>query len=123
VAPIADRLRGRIRIKKLFDLLRPLLAAKWIVDSGTLPPMTFEELLRPLQEAPDLALLQSIRRLEAAKAVAKEGELHQPEPLLMEFIEGQNERCRKAYEAMEDGTIEDKASVEAFFLAALEKWA
>ena len=29
---------GRIKIKKLFYILRPLLAAKWIVETGAIPP-------------------------------------------------------------------------------------
>ena len=34
-----------VRIKKYFYVIRPLLAAKWIADHGTQPPMLFRELL------------------------------------------------------------------------------
>ena len=34
-----------VRIKKYFYVIRPLLAAKWIADHGTQPPMLFSELL------------------------------------------------------------------------------
>lgn len=41
-----EYLKGDIvRIKKYFYVLRPLLAAKWIVDKRTAPPMRFEELV------------------------------------------------------------------------------
>ena len=34
-----------VRIKKYFYVIRPLLAAKWVVDKKTQPPMLFSELL------------------------------------------------------------------------------
>lgn len=34
-----------VRIKKYFYVIRPLLAAKWVVDRKTQPPMLFSELL------------------------------------------------------------------------------
>lgn len=34
-----------VRIKKYFYVIRPLLAAKWIVDKKTQPPMLFSELI------------------------------------------------------------------------------
>lgn len=38
-------LGDKVRIKKYFYVIRPILAAKWIVDQGTQPPMLFSELL------------------------------------------------------------------------------
>lgn len=35
----------KVRIKKYFYVIRPLLVAKWIVDHGTQPPMLLRELL------------------------------------------------------------------------------
>ncbi|MDO4531976.1 MAG: nucleotidyltransferase domain-containing protein, partial [Bacillota bacterium] len=34
-----------VRVKKYLYVLRPLLAAKWVLDRKTAPPMLFEELL------------------------------------------------------------------------------
>lgn len=34
-----------VRIKKNFYVIRPLLAAKWVVNKKTQPPMLFSELL------------------------------------------------------------------------------
>ena len=41
---------GEGRLKKFFYVLRPLLAARWIAERGTLPPMTFAALLPMLTE-------------------------------------------------------------------------
>ena len=38
---------GRIQIKMLFYVLRPLLACRWIQHTGTQPPTEFEELMTP----------------------------------------------------------------------------
>jgi len=41
-----DYLTGEeVRLKKYFYALRPILAAKWVVDQQTAPPMLFEELV------------------------------------------------------------------------------
>jgi len=36
---------GQIRLKKLFYVLRPLLAAKWIIEKGEIPPITLDALM------------------------------------------------------------------------------
>lgn len=113
----------RIKIKKLFYILRPLLAAHWIVEKGSVPPMTFEELLVPLKVAERSALLAAIRRLEEAKRHAVEGELHLPEDILLEFIAEQDETSRKAYEAMSEDGPEQRQILETFFLESLGRWA
>ena len=41
---------GEGRLKKFFYVLRPLLAASWVAERQTLPPMTFEALLVMLNE-------------------------------------------------------------------------
>lgn len=35
-----------VRIKKYFYVIRPLLAAKWVMEKGTQPPMLFSELVK-----------------------------------------------------------------------------
>lgn len=42
---------GEGRLKKFFYVLRPLLAARYIAEHQSLPPMTFEALLPMLREA------------------------------------------------------------------------
>ena len=35
-----------VKLKKYFYALRPVLAARWVADNGTAPPMPFEDLVR-----------------------------------------------------------------------------
>ena len=69
-----------VKIKKYFYVIRPLLAAKWVVDKKTQPPMLFSELidaelpkdLRPIidelldmkQRMPEMGLAHRIKELD-----------------------------------------------------------
>ena len=56
-----EYLKGEeVRLKKYFYALRPLLAAKWIVDKQVAPPMLFDELVSAELEP---ALLPEVERL------------------------------------------------------------
>ena len=53
-----------VKLKKYFYVLRPILAAKWIISHGTPPPMLFSELMdAELDEAvrPDVEKLLDIK--------------------------------------------------------------
>lgn len=100
-----------VKIKKYFYVIRPLLAAKWIVDTKTQPPMLFSELmaaelptelratvenlLEMKQNMPEMGLAPKIRvlddfidmELEAVKKAADEEEtLNRDWTLLDEFF-------------------------------------
>ena len=54
-----------VRIKKYFYVIRPLLAAKWILDKRTAPPMLFEELVEAELEMklrPELSHLLEMKK-------------------------------------------------------------
>ncbi len=60
-----------MRLKKLFYVLRPLLACRWIRATGAQPPTAFEQLVTAAWVSPDERAL--IHELEVAKAAAGEG--------------------------------------------------
>lgn len=72
-------------IKKYFYILRPLLAAHWILNQTTVPPMEFAPLLAQLEG--NAALYTTIVELTKAKIAANEGDKIVPIPLIQEFIE------------------------------------
>ncbi len=86
---VADtHLQGeRVRIKKIFYVLRPLLACRWIRQAGTQPPTAFERLV----EAPWMAPAERhlIRELEHAKAVALESEGAPMAPAVRAWIDAE----------------------------------
>jgi predicted nucleotidyltransferase len=77
-------------IKKYFYILRPLLAAHWILDKATVPPMEFAPLLAQLEDKE--ALHSTIVELTKAKIAANEGDKIAPIPLIQEFVEQALER-------------------------------
>lgn len=95
-----DHLVGdEVKVKKYFYALRPLLAAKWILDKKTAPPMLFEELLEAeLEEElkPELDRLLAVKKTlpemgKAPKIPAIDAYIQQKLPeikVLAEEIEG-----------------------------------
>ncbi|MCL2649869.1 MAG: nucleotidyltransferase domain-containing protein [Candidatus Azobacteroides sp.] len=83
---------SEIKIKKYFYCLRPLLAARWIVDKHELPPMEFG-LLRA--QVKDKVWQSAIDELLTIKAQATEKTTIQPIPVLNAFIEEQMEFCEQ----------------------------
>ncbi|MFK7798389.1 MAG: nucleotidyltransferase domain-containing protein [Aureispira sp.] len=71
-------------IKKYFYILRPLLAAHWILNQATVPPMEFAPLLAQLED--NTVLHTTIVELTKAKVAANEGDKIVPIPLIQEFI-------------------------------------
>lgn len=54
-----------VRIKKYFYVIRPLLAAKWILDKRTAPPMLFDELVEAeldMELYPELSRLLEMKK-------------------------------------------------------------
>jgi predicted nucleotidyltransferase len=68
----------RIKVKKYFYILRPLLAATWICQNGTTPPMTLLELLHLEGISPNER--QIIENLVRQKLTL--GEKHEIDPIL-----------------------------------------
>ncbi len=92
-----------IKLKKLFYVLRPLLAAKWILDKKTVPPMDLPNLM---QEIEDEKVLNRIKELLAFKATANEDYVHTLEPLLKEYIVS-------LFELVESAKLENPKEMES----------
>ena len=87
-----------VRIKKYFYVIRPLLAAKWIVDKKTQPPMLFSELIEA--ELPT-ELKPIIDKLLEMKQNMPEMGLAPKIKLLDHFINTEMEAVKKAADEME----------------------
>lgn len=71
---IDEHLKGdKIKLKKYFYILRPLLAAHWICEKRSVPPMEFALLLEQINDRTDL--VKEIESLVKLKAAATEGEM------------------------------------------------
>ena len=79
-------LRGeRVRQKKYFYVLRPVLACQWIESRGTFPPMEFESLLDA--EVQDDDVLHAVRELLVKKRTGAELDDGPRVPVLNDFLE------------------------------------
>lgn len=76
----------QVRAKKYLYVLRPLLAAKWVLERPDAPPMAFETLVREL--VPDAAVRQDIDELLVLKRRSGEQEWLPARPLINTFLEG-----------------------------------
>lgn len=84
----------RIKIKRYFYILRPLLAAKWVLERESPAPTEFSKLLGLLTNRP--MLLQHIEGLLAKKAEVGEGHFVDVIPELSVFIDKELKICEHA---------------------------
>lgn len=103
---------GRIKIKKYFYILRPLLAAMWVADQGTVPPMEFEPLLTQIEK--NLPVMNAIRSLMAEKEQAPEGHLIPLVPALQQFIDREMGRCQVVASGLEETKADDALLTDLF---------
>jgi uncharacterized protein len=103
---------GRIKIKKYFYILRPLLAAMWAADRRTVPPMEYQHLLAQIEK--DQELMAEMLQLWAEKEKAPEGYLIPLIPGIQAFIERETVRCRQIAADMEEVKVADAALVDFF---------
>lgn len=72
-----------IKLKKLFYVLRPLMAAKWILEKKEIPPMDIRNLI---QIIPDKTIVNHVEDLLVLKSTSSEDYVHKVDPMLTSFI-------------------------------------
>ncbi len=73
-----------IKLKKLFYILRPLMACKWIEENASMAPMHFESMITKLDI--EISVLNEIQKLIAEKKISTEKDLIKVPENLMEYI-------------------------------------
>ena len=53
-----------VRLKKYFYSLRPVLAAKWVIEKGTMPPIIFDELVSAELDPDMVPLVEELVRVK-----------------------------------------------------------
>ncbi|MEM7254144.1 MAG: nucleotidyltransferase domain-containing protein [Pseudomonadota bacterium] len=86
--------KDRVRLKKYFYVLRPLLAIRYIERYRKPPPIEFESLVKTVAPSP---LVDKIEALLAIKRAALESGVGAPVPELNDFIEEELERHGHAF--------------------------
>jgi predicted nucleotidyltransferase len=81
----------QVKLKKYFYAIRPILAARWIVEHRTTPPMVLNQLLAIINDRPEI--LAEIDRLLTLKQTAIESTTIPISPILNDFIKTEIEYC------------------------------
>lgn len=96
-------LSDEVNIKKYFYALRPLLAAKWILDKKMAPPMLFEELMEAELE---VELVPEVSRLLNMKKNLPEMGKAPKIQINNDYLEGELREIKVAAEKIEEQAVE-----------------
>ena len=112
-----DHLTGeKVKIKKYFYVLRPLLAAKWILDKKTAPPMLFDELVATELEE---EIQPEIKRLLEMKKTISEMGQGAKNPIIDDYVEKEIQKIKSVADTMEN-QVADWESLNALFLRMIQ---
>ena len=116
----------KIRYKKYFYALRPLLCCRWIERYHEVPPMEFQTLLELFDgKEPDLnkGLLGAIRTLLDQKVITEEKDLNPQMPVIIDFIQNECEKQKTLSESHPDDHKRDYSEINhAFRMALGTRW-
>jgi uncharacterized protein len=101
-----------VRLKKYFYALRPILAASWIIQQRTYPPMVFDKLLDLIVDRQEIRA--EIDRLLTIKATADESTVIPVSQILNDFIRVEIENCHKAVKLIPNSNG-DAAALDKLF--------
>ena len=106
-----------VSYKKYFYALRPLLAANYIENHHTIPPVLFEKLL---EENLSGDLRCAINDLLEKKKNTKESDLNPQIPVIKEFISAEAIRQKEIVSQMPDDRNHNRARLDECFLHVLK---
>lgn len=112
-----------VRYKKWCYVLRPLLAAQYIRERKTFPPVDFFELLAATEGAHSEKFRDSVRTLMMYKMGAKESDMMPQDPVLYEWANEQFVLRFDGFDEPEKLSSEKVTEIlDGAFTSALEKW-
>ncbi|MDM5186872.1 nucleotidyltransferase domain-containing protein [Bacillus sp. DX4.1] len=103
----------RVKLKKYFYVLRPILACKWLEEKGTLPPVEFERLITELTL--DSTIVSEIEDLLVKKKSGVELDVGPKIVVLNEFLEGQITYYEEYVKGIEKGIGIDVEKLNVLF--------
>lgn len=107
-----------IKVKKLFYVIRPLLAAHWILDFGGIPPMDIQALMRN----PGIETIKGkLEKLIELKKDSREGEMITLKGDMVEFIDSSFQRLEVEPES-ESHELPSSMVLDNFFRDQLTRY-
>lgn len=111
--------KKEVKIKKYFYALRPVLAASWIKEYQTIPPIDFHELLEAL--VPDGQLKEEIFTLLKRKKAGEEMDLEQRNHAIHEFLDSEIENLEVYARTLPPRVGDPTAKLDALFRETLKE--
>ena len=109
--------RDMVKAKKYFYVLRPILACRWILETGTPPPMRFEELMESQLPA---YLKDTVRDLLDLKMNSPEVKLIPRIDILNEYLEMSITEVKSQIEQYPREVVKEWDELNRLFLSVLE---
>lgn len=109
-------LGDKVRYKKYFYALRPLLAGQYIEKYHTAPPVLFDDILK--MDLPE-DLRQAIEELLEVKKKTTEGEENLQMPVIKGFIESETVRLKEIADNLEDDHNRDLTVLNRIFIETI----
>lgn len=109
---------GEIKLKKLFYVIRPILAANWIVTKGSIPPMDIDSLMRIIE---DRSIVSQIEELIKIKETVNEDYTYSIKPEIQRFIEYQFQ-ILEGIDGLEKRAIPQTQILDSFYRSLLNKF-
>lgn len=104
----------KVKLKKYFYVLRPLLACKWILSEGTPPPMLFQTLA---DKCLDKEIATDVEKLLSIKMNNPEIKTVKRFERIDEYIERTRAEIEDAVEKLPDETVPDWNELNEIFLS------
>ena len=112
--------KHKVKLKKYFYVLRPLLACDWILSHKTSPPVLFSDLLNAIKT--DDNFYDAIQRLIIQKQTVNEIEIIDRIPVLEEYINSEFSEIKFSLDTMEDDKNKDWELLNEMFLKCLDQY-
>ncbi len=109
----------KVKIKRYFYILRPVLACMWIEKNGTMPPMAFSKLMA--DQTLDQPLLDEIHSLLEKKALSLESDIEPKSSLLLDFLGCKIKYYSDYLKSSERDISSDYAALNALFCQSLKE--
>lgn len=110
----------KVKSKKYFYILRPILAAMWIERFKSMPPMEFERLLTAV--IPQGKLMNEIESLLARKKAGDELDVESRIPFIDDFIVVQLDHLEEKSRTLKEHRVEKNTLDQLFFKALKITW-
>ena len=113
----------KVKYKKYFYALRPLLCCKWIDKYNEYPPVEFSKLLEMFDGSDETLtreLLDEINKLVEIKKETNESDLNEHIPMIKEFIETELDKQKAVADSLEDDRNGDYTKLNELFVKVVK---